>query len=212
MCSQEDSQPSQGSVMTLVDENRSEILYFAYGSNLSTAQMRQRCPYSTPIGLGYLAGWRWIINQRGFANIVPLEATEDEGSPAAEKRSLPGETKAATTATAVPSDSAAAGKGVYGLLYLLPPQDEEKLDGYEGVPWAYQKMHADMRWVRDDMGREQDVAVRALIYVDSERTGEAAPREEYIVRMEDGIEDAVRNWGLDEEYVNETMRRFLIRG
>ncbi|KAF4510346.1 hypothetical protein G6O67_002239 [Ophiocordyceps sinensis] len=143
---QEDSQPSQDSVMTVTQETRHEVLYFAYGSNMSTAQMRQRCPHSTPVGLGLLQGWTWIINERGYANVVAtVDVEEAEAEPKA--------------------------KGVYGLLYLLPPQDEERLDGYEGVPWAYEK-----------------VACEA--------------------RMERAVEDAVGNWGLDEDYANKFMRRF----
>lgn len=53
---QDDSQPSQDSFMTVTQEHRHEVLYFAYGSNM-TAQMRQRCPHSTPVGLGLLEGW-----------------------------------------------------------------------------------------------------------------------------------------------------------
>ncbi|POR39141.1 Uncharacterized protein TPAR_00661 [Tolypocladium paradoxum] len=170
---------SQDSVMTVTPENRHEILYFAYGSNLSTAQMRQRCPYSTPVGLGYLAGWKWLINERGYANVVQLAA----------------------------SDSAKGG-GVYGLLYLLPPQDEKRLDGYEGVPWAYEKLHCDLRWARDGEGRAVDEPARALVYVDRKRAGEGTPRDEYVGRMERGIQDAVENWGLDRGYADKVMRRF----
>jgi gamma-glutamylcyclotransferase len=182
MDSQEDSQPSQGSVMTLTDEYRREVLYFAYGSNLSTAQMRQRCPHSTPVGLALLEGWRWIINERGFANVVRLPA-DREGA-------------------------ASEGEGVYGLVYLLPADDEEQLDRYEGVPWAYQKFQADVRRVRDEGGRETDEALRVLVYVDEEGTAVGAPRTEYVDRMERGIRDAVENWGMSEEYANRTMRRF----
>lgn len=170
--------------MTLTDEDRHEVLYFAYGSNLSTAQMRQRCPYSTPIGLGYLPGWRWIINERGFANIVQLPVES-----AAEREN----------------------EGIYGLLYLLPPGDEERLDGYEGVPWAYEKFQVDVRWTTDGSGRavgEEQSALRALVYMDRARTTEAAPREEYVGRMEAGIADAVENWGLDEGWADRVMRRF----
>lgn len=184
MSSQEDSQPSQDSVMTLMDENTHEVLYFAYGSNLSTDQMRHRCPYSTPVGLGYLPGWRWIINERGFANIVQLPAS-------------PG-------ASATDEDV-----GVYGLLYLLPPEDEARLDGFEGVPWAYDKFQVEVRWTTDGAGRAvgaEEAEVRALVYVDVQRTVEAAPREEYVGRMERGIKDAVENWGLDEDWADRVMR------
>lgn len=44
--------------------------YFAYGSNMWLAQMRQRCPKSRLLGPAALPGYRFIINSRGYANIV----------------------------------------------------------------------------------------------------------------------------------------------
>ncbi|GJN66652.1 hypothetical protein PLICBS_000671 [Purpureocillium lilacinum] len=207
MDSQDDSQESQDSVMTITQEKRHEILYFAYGSNLSTTQMRQRCPFSTPVGLGFLEGWRWIINERGYANVVPM--TPSPGGSGGEGSSS--------------SSSSNKKAGVYGLLYLLPPQDEARLDGYEGVPWAYERMHCDyLRWATppplegtgdgDGEGTGEaaaaDEPVRALVYVDRQRVTEGTPREEYVGRMEEGIRDAVWNWGLDEAYADRVMRRF----
>ncbi|KAH7160005.1 hypothetical protein B0J13DRAFT_540141 [Dactylonectria estremocensis] len=188
MGSQEDSQQSQDSTMTLMQDNRHEVLYFAYGSNLSTEQMRQRCPYSTPVGLAYLEGWKWFINGRGYANVAQVASDDGEGK---------GKGKASNA------------EGVYGLLYLLPPQDEELLDGYEGVPYDYQKYQVDVKWARGD-GQDdgQDGSLRALIYVDGEETSEDAPRDEYVGRMERAIEDAVDNWGLDKCYADRVMRRF----
>jgi hypothetical protein len=34
------------------------FLYFAYGSNLSTSQMKQRCPQSAALGIGVIYNWR----------------------------------------------------------------------------------------------------------------------------------------------------------
>ena len=50
--------------------------YFAYGSNMLRAQMRDRCPDHRFIGCGVLKGYRWIISARGYANIIrsPLDA------------------------------------------------------------------------------------------------------------------------------------------
>jgi len=48
----------------------SDSLYFAYGSNLSFAQMDSRCPKHTRMGIGILHGYRWIISSRGYANVV----------------------------------------------------------------------------------------------------------------------------------------------
>jgi gamma-glutamylcyclotransferase (GGCT)/AIG2-like uncharacterized protein YtfP len=50
--------------------------YFVYGSNLSFAQMAQRCPSATPFGKARLIGWRYLIYGRGYANIVPDAAGE----------------------------------------------------------------------------------------------------------------------------------------
>lgn len=204
MSSQEDSQPSQGSSMTVTDEDRHEVLYFAYGSNLSTEQMRHRCPYSTPIGLGYLKGWKWIINKRGYANIVqlPVEGLSPTSTREADHDGL---------GTGAAGALAEERGGVYGLLYLLPPQDEEKLDVYEGVPTAYQKFQVDMKYIRDGQGRTIDDPVKVLVYVDMYRVEEDLPREEYIGRLERGIKDAVENWGMSAAYADRVMRRYWRR-
>ncbi|KAM3502387.1 hypothetical protein MY11210_009082 [Beauveria gryllotalpidicola] len=191
-----DSQQSQDSVLTVIQEERHEVLYFAYGSNLCTAQMRARCPLSTAIGLGFLPGWRWIINSRGYANILPP----------------------CPSSTTTTDDD-----GVYGLLYLLPPRDEESLDRFEGVPHAYEKLRCEVRcWVRDGDGDDDGKLlpgeeekekgggemVKALVYVDMRRTEDGTPASEYVGRMERGIEDAVRNWGMDEGYAKRVMRKW----
>ena len=46
-------------------------LYFAYGSNMDRRQMARRCPGATVLGTITLDGWRFSINQRGVANILP---------------------------------------------------------------------------------------------------------------------------------------------
>jgi cation transport regulator ChaC len=45
--------------------------YFAYGSNMDMAQMSQRCPETAFIGAGEVKGYRFIINSRGVATVVP---------------------------------------------------------------------------------------------------------------------------------------------
>lgn len=72
--------------------------YFAYGSNLDTAQMAQRCPGAACLGAAVLKGYRFMIMSRGYATIVPEE-----------------------------------GAFVHGLLWMLTPQDEARLDRYESV-------------------------------------------------------------------------------
>lgn len=186
-----DSQPSQDSTATLT-ETRPEVLYFAYGSNLSTNQMLRRCPSSVPIGLGFLPGWRWIINERGYANAIP---SSHLSSPFWDNFNLKpvGEQE----------------DGVYGVLYLLPSEDEERLDGYEGVPFAYGKAVMEVERVGDENGRKiEGQQVSALVYVDDRRVHGARPNEEYIERVERGIEDAMTDWGLGQEYA-EGMLQWL---
>ncbi|KAJ7074197.1 Butirosin biosynthesis, BtrG-like protein [Mycena amicta] len=48
-------------------------LYFGYGSNLWVHQMDNRCPEHNLLGAARLRDWRWIINTRGYATIVPSE-------------------------------------------------------------------------------------------------------------------------------------------
>ena len=46
-----------------------KILYFAYGSNLNAAQMKQRCPDSEGISAAVLDGWQ--LKERLYADIEP---------------------------------------------------------------------------------------------------------------------------------------------
>jgi len=45
-------------------------LYFAYGSNLDSDQMRDRCPGSTEVGIARLLDYEFRINSRGVATVV----------------------------------------------------------------------------------------------------------------------------------------------
>lgn len=64
---------------TLPRTRKPDVLYFAYGSNLHVAQMAKRCPSSVFIGTGTLSGYRWQINERGVANVVPADDSSVEG-------------------------------------------------------------------------------------------------------------------------------------
>ena len=46
-------------------------LYFAYGSNMSRAPMRARCPSAREVGVATLGGHRLIITSDGYASVVP---------------------------------------------------------------------------------------------------------------------------------------------
>ncbi|HDL17174.1 MAG TPA: gamma-glutamylcyclotransferase [Rhizobiales bacterium] len=45
--------------------------YFAYGSNMSSRQMSQRCPGARPVGSAQLRNWRFHVTTRGSASILP---------------------------------------------------------------------------------------------------------------------------------------------
>jgi gamma-glutamylcyclotransferase (GGCT)/AIG2-like uncharacterized protein YtfP len=54
-------------------------LYFAYGSNMSPAQMAMRCPGARAVGSAQLSGWRFHVNTRGSASILPNEGSVVHG-------------------------------------------------------------------------------------------------------------------------------------
>ena|SRR5690348_8265527 len=45
-------------------------LHFAYGSNMSRALMRPRCPSARAIGLAELVRYRFFINADGYASVL----------------------------------------------------------------------------------------------------------------------------------------------
>src|SRR5215467_4520959 len=50
---------------------RMRLPNFAYGSNMVPTQMRRRCQAAQDMGMVRLDGWRFLINQQGYATIVP---------------------------------------------------------------------------------------------------------------------------------------------
>ncbi len=54
-------------------------LYFAYGSNMDADQMGRRCPGAECAGDATLPGYRFIVNQRGYATILPKTESEVPG-------------------------------------------------------------------------------------------------------------------------------------
>lgn len=53
--------------------------YFAYGSNMSPLQMALRCPGAQAAGRAELHNWRFHVNTRGSASIVPSEGSVVHG-------------------------------------------------------------------------------------------------------------------------------------
>jgi gamma-glutamylcyclotransferase len=168
-------------------------IYFGYGSNLWRAQMAERCPKSTYIGIGRLSGYRWQINDRGYANVVKLAASYNPGSADSDYKDV-----------------------VYGLIYTLTPNDESRLDRNEGVPHVYSKdiLSVDL-WSASSSTSTQSIDTTAkpekkdmLVYVDHKRTLDSKPKAEYIIRMNHGIDDALAA-GVPQDYVNEVLRKSI---
>ena len=58
----------------LLPQERSRRPYFAFGSNMLATQMHQRCPAAQDRGMARLDGWQFLINQEGYATIVPEQS------------------------------------------------------------------------------------------------------------------------------------------
>ena len=161
-------------------------LYFGYGSNLWREQMAMRCPTSQYLGVGRLQGYRWIINTRGYANVVV--SSDDVHGPSSDE--------------------------VYGLVYSLEPSDEHSLDRNEGVPFVYAKKLLPIDfWPSEKGSNPADVhgkaqTKQALIYIDQERTKDDQPKAEYVERMNRGIDDGLAH-GIPRSYVDQVLRAFI---
>lgn len=85
---------------------------FAYGSNMSTARLRERCPSATPVGVAELKGYelRW------------------------HKRSKDGSGKCDIVPTATPEAR------VLGVLYRIAESEKGNLDQAEGLGQGYAEM------------------------------------------------------------------------
>jgi gamma-glutamylcyclotransferase len=205
----------QGS-KTTANPMQDSTLYFAYGSNLSTTQMLERCPTTRPVGLAYLHGWKWLINERGYANIVQVPHSKP-GVGSRDASSSPQQDTPPNVA-GIPEEKL---PGVFGLLYNILPDDEAFLDVCEGVPLAYQKEVMEVEVVErtadradsEEEGEGQEVEgkvfVQALIYIDNARITPSAPKPEYVLRMNRGIDEAESGWQLPRWYVDAVMRRYI---
>ncbi|CAD0113866.1 unnamed protein product [Aureobasidium uvarum] len=163
-------------------------IYFGYGSNLWQHQMHMRCPTSEYLGIARLDNYRWMINDRGYANVVQVK------SPSSSEPNY--------------------ANVVYGLVYSLQPADEENLDINEGVPIAYTKEDLPISfWPKEKKDEPIDTHKPAkkqdmLVYISRKHVTDSEPKHEYIYRMNMGIDDALKE-GVPKEYVQEVMRKFI---
>ncbi|PWW79068.1 hypothetical protein C7212DRAFT_356266 [Tuber magnatum] len=169
---------------------KSPTYYFAYGSNLWREQMHRRCPEHTLVGTALLPHHRWHINTRGYANLVPTTSATDDHD-------------------------------TYGAVYTLSESDEAQLDLSEGVPYWYQRVKHLVKLLPStpssassggDGGQgegEERVLGNVLVYIDTTRTTDGLPKEEYISRINNGFRDAA---GIPKEWVERYVRKYVPPG
>jgi len=152
--------------------------------------MSLRCPESPYLGIARLQDYRWMINERGYANIVQIDILSNSKNEEYNQ--------------------------VWGLVYALTASDTQRLDINEGVPYAYTKeMHHIDFWPAQPMLVSSKVDItqppekrEMLVYIDRLRTSDNTPKDEYIYRMNMGILDALKA-GIPKIYVDKVMRKFI---
>ncbi len=130
--------------------------YFAYGSNIDAAQMKNRCPQSEKLEKAKLSGYEFFINKRGYANV---RQNKD--------------------------------KVVYGIIYEITEDDENKLDHCEGVQYGTNI-------------KPTSAELNAYYYLAKE-TNEGQPKEDYLKK----IIRAAKNNDFPVEYISE-LENWLI--
>jgi gamma-glutamylcyclotransferase len=200
-------------------------LYFAYGSNLWLNQMSTRCPSAQYLGVARLDGYTWMINERGYANVVSSSTLPNIPTPSSSSPNLTNSKfKSKQPVDGGKEKEEGDGDAVWGLVYSLNKEDKRKLDRNEGVPVAYTK--EDLRcafWSAgapspplplsqhakiDTTSPPTSTTQTMLVYIDRKRITPDEPRKEYVYRMNQGIADAVK-LGMPEKYVEDVMRVFI---
>lgn len=174
----------------------SDRLYFAYGSNLSPQQMAHRCPDSIFLGKATLRWWRWQVNERGVANVVPVPVAAPAEERSSSKRGRRHRSRSRSRGNNHDVDD---GEDRYnefsveGLVYAISPADERKLDSYEGVSRdRYEKfeMQVDFEPVRGNVfARCTSASVARAV------EGE---RDEGLARVVGAVERRARSWAEGE--------------
>ena len=157
-----------------------QTYYFGYGSNLWLHQMSLRCPSSPYVGIARLEKYRWMINDRGYANIVQTDhssdvvyglvyiLTEDDEEHLDINEGVP----VSYTKEMIPIEFWALASG-------------EKVDLGQGSEKK-----------------------QLLVYIDRTRVEDDKPKAEYIHRINMGVQDAVQI-GMPQSYVDDVIRKFI---
>lgn len=199
---------------------RAQTVYFAYGSNLHLAQMAQRCPESRYLGLGVLHDFQWQINTRGFANVIPypgacvrglcyLLSQNDERRLDANEGVPWAYIKEEMAIEVFASNALISGRRVKEvddhIRQAIAAWEAKYTEGTVELSSAPRKLslpnyHSDF-----------SVQLTALIYVDRQRTTNGSPREEYKVRISNGVQDATI-LGISSEFFDQNFRHHMESG
>ena len=162
----------------------SPTYYFGYGSNLWLKQMSLRCPSSTYAGIARLAEYRWMINARGYANVVQTNNPSDV---------VFGLVYALTADDEEQLDCNEGVPWAYTKEYIFvefwPLKSGEKVDIASGVGKGSEKKET-------------------LVYIDRRRVEDDKPKPEYVHRINMGVQVAVKI-GLPQGYLEDVIRKFI---
>jgi gamma-glutamylcyclotransferase (GGCT)/AIG2-like uncharacterized protein YtfP len=140
-------------------------LYAAYGSNMDSAQMAERCPYSPQQGTGWLEGWRLTFGG---------EELGWEGA----------------LATVVEDQA----ERVFVVLYDVSESDEKALDRWDGVTLGfYRKLTVRVQTLEGDAaawlyvlnGYEGGLPSARYIGILADAAEKAAAPADYVARVRD---------------------------
>ena len=155
-------------------------VYFGYGSNLWNKQMSLRCRSSQLKGIGRLPGYRWMINDRGYANIVTSESkTEVYGV-------------------------------VYGLAISdvkALDQNEGVPLAYTKENFVIDFWPVNHGGGTIDVLKDAK-KLHALVYIDRLRIDDDQAKDEYVHRINEGIKDGLK-LGIPQKYFAENVRPFI---
>ena len=158
--------------------------------NLWLEQMRLRCHSSIYVGVGRLTGFRWIINSRGYANIVP---TDD-----------PRYMVYGLIYELARADEAALDRNEG--VPIAYTKEMMTIEFWESGRRTLAEASRS-EWGKADLS-SPGKTVSMLVYVDRQKVQDDKPKEEYVYRMNMGIIDALA-MGVPMTYVEEHMRPFI---
>lgn len=173
------------------------VLYFAFGSNLWLDQMARRCPGSDYIGRAILTDYKWQINQRGYANVIPYAGSCVHG--------LVYRINARDEAQLDRNEGVSSGayeKVYLDVLLYTAPQALRKSTANVQASVESKPAHLSFSFAKNQV---PVVKENVLVYLSTVHTTPGPPRPEYIKRINSGIDDSVQ-LGIPMAYFDNAVR------